>query len=364
MTRLVLPALALAVFLSACSFTKDDAVSTGDLLVANGGNFSDQNGYLSVIDRSEGVVHAGMDLGGFVHALVVHERRAYVLINTFGEGRIDVFNLEEGGPQRMAQWTGLPAPRDIDFSETSAWVTNFVFGSPGTVQEVDLVTGTVVRSVVVSEAPEGVLVTPGGVLVAQNGYLGSGRTVARIDPGTGAVSQIPVSCDGPRDLVLLGSSRVMLVCTGLTRYSDDFSAILEQTEGRVLVLDQTSLETISSVDLPAQAGTANGTRTVSLSVETGEAFVMLADGSIQVVTTDVLATAGRIHPQEDPSVAGVSGLAYDPAEDRLYVGRLARSAAGPFPDYTASGQVHRVRRDGAVDARWTVGPAPSALVFP
>jgi len=360
--------LALFLFLvlsvAACDLSDSDAGSARpDVVVGNGGNFSDQNGSVSLVDREAGTVTSGADLGGFVQGLEVHEGRLHVLINTFSEGRVDVFERQNGALERVGQWTGLTAPRDVAFFEGLAYVTGFVFGAPGSVQVVDPETGAVERSVSVGEVPEGILAVNSGLLVANNGALGAGRTLSHIRAADQSVTTIQVPCDGPRDLARVPGERIVVVCTGKTVFNDDFSAVLEQTGGRLLLLDGRSFDVVGEADLPEQAGSANGTATLAAS---DEVFVTLTDGSIQSASVNGLASgllSVRIVPDAVDGVTGTSGVAYDADRDVLLVGRLARAAGGDFPDFTAAGELHEITRSGAVTARFTVGPAPSAVAL-
>ncbi len=361
--------LVLILGVAACDLSDSDsnaAAPAPDIVVGNGGNFSDQNGSLSLVDRASGSVTAGEDLGGFVQGMKQHEGRLYVLINTFSDGRVDVFERQSGLFERVAQWTGLTAPRDVAFFDGRAYVTGFVFGAPGSVQIVDPGTGLVEGNVPVGDVPEGILAVETGLLVANNGLLGAGRTLSHIRGADLAVTSIEVPCNGPRDLARVGDAQIVVVCIGKTVFNDDFSAVLEQTNGRLLLLDAETFGIAGAADLPAQAGSANGTATMAVSESSGEVFVTLSDGSIQVASVAGLASgslSARIVPEAVEGVTGTSGMAYDADRDVLLVGRMARAGGGDFPDFTASGQLHEVTRTGSVLGRFTVGPAPSAVVL-
>lgn len=296
-----------------------------------------------------------------------------MLLNTFSEGRVEVLTNTATGLVRTAQWTGLVAPRDMAFAADTAWVSNFVFGAAGTVTPVHRTSGVAGPPIEVGEAPEGVLLMDDWLFVANNGQLGAGSTLSAIHTVSRNVVTVPVPCDGPRDLARRTSTELVVVCTGKTVYSADFSTVLEETSGRIVFMEVTgsgsgsgagvAAQVVRSLDLDVQAGNANGSRAIHVSEQTSELFVSLADGSIQVVDLAARTSGARIVPADDAAVAGIAGVAYNADLDVLYVGRLARSGAGPFPDYTVSGEVHAIGRDGSIRDRWTVGPAPSALVL-
>lgn len=359
--------LVLALTVAACDLSgSDDGVDTPDIVVGNGGNFSDQNGSLSLVDRTAGTVAASQDLGGFVQGLERNGERLYVLINTFADGRIDVFERRDGALERVGQWTGLTAPRDVAFFEERAFVTGFVFGAPGSVQIVDPESGSVLGSVPVGDVPEGILAVDTGLLVANNGSLGAGRTLSHIREADLEVTTVDVPCDGPRDLARVQNDQIVVVCTGKTVFNDDFSEVLERTTGRVLLLNATTFSVVGAADLPGQAGSANGTATLTVSEASQEVFVTLSNGSIQVASASGLAAgslSALIVPEAADGVTGTSGVAYDADRDVLLIGRLARSGGGDFPDFTAAGELHEIARSGSIVGRWTVGPAPSAVTL-
>lgn len=361
-------ALLLIITLAGCELSNaPEDVPASDLIVANGGNFSDQNGFLSTIALDDGQVAHGADLGGFVQGLVPEGDQVHVLLNTFTEGRVEVFTHTPSGLVRTAQWTGLAAPRDMAFTADTAWVSNFVFGAPGTVVPVDRATGARGPAIPVGEAPEGMLIVGDVLFVANNGSLGAGSSLSRIRLTDRQVTDVALPCDGPRDLGRRSatSTELIVVCTGKTVYNDDFSAVLAQTPGTVVFLESGagSATVVQVLDLDVQAGNANGSRAIHVSERTSELFVTLSDGSIQVVDLATRSLGARVVPEDDPAVTGIAGVAYNADQDALYVGRLARSGSGPFPDYTVSGQVHVLGRDGSIRERWTVGPAPTALVL-
>ncbi len=82
----------------------DDGDDDGDdgpdapssLVVANGGNFADQNGYLMLYDAETGVTVDLPDLGAFAHSVTLDGSKAYVSLNTFSTGRVDVVDLDAG----------------------------------------------------------------------------------------------------------------------------------------------------------------------------------------------------------------------------------------------------------------------------
>ena len=148
-----LPLLLLSVLLlTGCDlFGSDDdddprLITTG-VVVGNGGNFGDQNGFVTVYDPATGTTADMANLSGFVNSIAVRGTRVYALLNTFSTGRIDVLDLDLDLDQaaRVAQIQDVPIPRYMDFlNDTKAYVTNLNFAGKGFVNVLDLTTNTVV----------------------------------------------------------------------------------------------------------------------------------------------------------------------------------------------------------------------------
>lgn len=337
-----------------------DPVATG-VIVANGGNFSDQNGFLTVHDPLTGDTDHLMDMQGFVHGLELEGDRLYVIVNTFGPGRVDVFDAED--MVRIDQYGGLASPRDLVVHDGVVWVVGFTFGEPGEVVPVDPNTGEAGEAVRVGEVPQGVAAVGGVLFVANNGSLGAGTTLSVVDPDAGTLlDTVDTGCDGPRDLFTQDPSTLIVVCTGKTIYNDDFSQVIESTNGQILFVDAVERTVEARIDLPAQALSTNDSETAVLSQRTGELFVtMSAESRIAVVDARSRTLSQIVDVAPSAGLTGLSGIAYDAANDEIYVGRLP-VGAGPFPDFAAEGTVVVIGRDGAVRSSFDVGPSVSDIV--
>ncbi len=347
--------------LGGCDTVGNDDADTAlaeAIIVANGGNFSDQNGSLTLYDPESGTVTQSATRAGFVQGVLATEGGLVTLINTFEEGRIDVLDPVDG--TLTAQYTGIDNPRDAFSVDGVLWVTTSTFGQPGHL--VALGAGGEVQSVTpVGSVPEGVVQWADHMVVANNGSLGSGTTLSVVVPSSQETVSVEVGCEGPRDLY--AASVLVVVCSGKTVYNADFTAVIEQTPGRVVFLDE-QFQNEQTIVLPDQAGSTNGTETAYFSAATQELFVTLST-SEQIVVIDVEGRrVTRVHDLSGhPTLLGLSGIAYDAGRDALYVGRFPQSSAGPFPDYAAAGTVTVLNGEGNEIDAFVAGIAISSITL-
>ncbi|GIV58631.1 MAG: hypothetical protein KatS3mg042_1544 [Rhodothermaceae bacterium] len=320
------------------------------VLVGNQGNFSDANGSVTAYDPATGTVtvDAVPGLNTLVQSLTLHDGRGYVMANT--SDRVDVFDVAT--LQRTAQITGVPSPRYLAVVDAGkAYVTNLVFGGPGTVTVLDLATNTVAGTITVGDSPEGLAVHGGRAYVANSGF-GFSTTVSVIDTATDAVVETrDVGCDGPRFVAVDAEEEVWVFCTGKTVYNDDFTQIIEQTNGAVVVYDGASGQEVARLPLDVQIGGGSLGQDVYYDPITEQAFA-LAGTTVLVFDTDANAQSGTIALAGDTPAGG---LAYDGAARRLYVGRV--------PGFVESGFVTIHDDTGAEVGRFDAGVAPAAVAL-
>ncbi len=352
--------------LSACDLVNSGqdrlSLRTTGVLVANGGNFGDQNGFLTSYDPATDAVVHGPSLDGFLHGLKVHDGRIYALLNTFSLGRIDI--IDASTMERVGQYADLPAPRSMTVSGDVAYVASMVFGQNGTVHSVSMETGEFSDPLEVGSIPEGIVALGDRIYVANNGLLGGGTTLSRFDRGESTVSTIDIDCDGPRDLFVDNDDEIVVLCSGKTVYSDDFTSVLSRTPGQILFVDSQTETVRKRIHLETQLGTTNGTTAGYFSREASELYAVSGeDNSIYRIDTDMNEVVATIVLPPENGLVGISGIAYDASTERLYAGRFPKSGAGPFPDFTSSGTVVILDRDGVETGTFEIGPAPSQIVL-
>lgn len=332
------------------------------VLVANGGNFGDQNGTISSYDPETEEVQHSPSLNGFLQGLVYDGVRLYALVNTFSIGRVSIVDPET--MRAIGQMESLPAPRAMVIVGDTAYVTNLVFGSNGVVVPVSVSSNEAGDPIMVGEIPEGIAEIGGRIYVANNGNLGSGRTLSIFDVGEKGVRTIEVPCDGPRDLFVKSPVELIILCTGKTVYNDDFSQILSKTNGSVIFLATDSEIVTNRIDLDTQLGATNGTVAGHYASATEELYATAGDvNTIYRINARTHALEHMYVLEPENGLIGLSGIAYDATHERLYVGRFPRSSAGAFPDFTSSGSVVILNRDGTELSSFIVGPAPSQILL-
>lgn len=341
----------------------EDPVIPSAVVVLNGGNFSDQNGYLTLYDPETATTSDLPNLGAFGQNLSIRDDAAYVSLNTFTVGRIDIVDLATG---QTTQQIAVPAPREVAFlSDDLLLATNLsVFGAngpePGIVSEVDL-SGTVSDAATVGLYPEGIVVQDGVAYVANSGSLGNGRTLSVFNTTDGAQSEVDLGCDGPTEVFADEQSEIVVVCAGKVVYNDDFTEIVEQTDGQVVFVNASSREVVARVELDVQATSTTQAQTAYYSPDSQQLWV-LAEETDEVLVFDTSSNSfeRRFDVPDQEDLAGLSGIAYDHVSSRLYVGRLAQGAGG-FPDFTAAGAVLILDSLGSLLTRFDAGPSPSAI---
>ncbi len=332
------------------------------VLVANGGNFGDQNGTISSYDPATEEVRHSPSLNGFLQGLVFDGVRLYALVNTFSVGRVSIVDLKTMGA--IGQMESLPAPRAMVIVGGTAYVSNLVFGSNGVVVPVSVSSNEAGDPITVGEVPEGITELGGRIYVANNGNLGSGRTLSVFAVGEQNARTIEVPCDGPRDLFVRHAIELIILCTGKTVYNDDFSQILSKTNGSIVFFATDSETVTTRIELGTQLGATNGTVAGYYVAQAEELYATAGDvNTIYRINalTHSLEHSFVLEPQN--GLIGLSGIAYDASRELLYVGRFPRSSAGAFPDFTSSGSVVVLNRDGTELSSFTVGPAPSQILL-
>jgi len=267
--------LFLIMTLGACNLVDrggdSDSLARTRILVANGGNFGDQDGFITWYDPATETTNETPSLNGFLQGVSLVDGKIYALLNTFSEGRIAVLDRET--LDQVGQLSDLPAPRAMAVLDGIAYVSNLVFGMNGTLVPIELASGVVGATIEVGMVPEGVTVVGSTIYVANNGNLGDGNTLSVVHPGATSAATLPVGCDGPRDVFADVDDELIVVCSGKTVYNADFSNMLSSTTGAVLFIDTASGNLTARIDLSVQPGATNGTASAFFSPGTSELYV-------------------------------------------------------------------------------------------
>ncbi len=338
-----------------CDSAAPDA--TGSVYVANQGIFSDNSGSVSRYDPETGTATADLapGLGGLVQSVETVGDRVFAFLNfsdSFGTGSGRIAEIDPATGTVIGE-AEVGTPRAWAVVGGTAFVTNFYGASVTPVTLGGLAAGTPIP---VGDNPEGIAAVGDRIYVANYsaGFdFGAGTTVSVVSAsGRAVVETIDVGCDGPRFVFADGDGEVWVVCTGRTLYDANFN-VVGQTNGDVVVLDGATGDEVARPGLPGQVGGGALGTDAAHSAARKEVYVSLGD-RIQVFGTD--SNAGRSAIAVDgPSV---SAVAFDDADDRLYLGRV--DADAPF---SAPGTVTVHDRDGRQLAQFGAGVIPSAVAF-
>ena len=332
------------------SVANESRAQSGSLkiLVGNQGNFSDANGSLTFFDTALG--NASQDvvpgLNTLIQSITLHDDKGYILSNT--ADRVDIFELDDF--ERIGQITGVASPRYMAVADNGkAYVSNLF---SATVSVIDLGSNTVTGTVATGNNPEDLAVIGGNLFVANFGFGTDDSTLTVIDIATDSVVETrQTGCDGPRFLEVDNDDELWVFCNGKTEFNEDFTEIIAETNGQVVIYDGLSGSELSRIVLDVQAGTS------ALGQDTwhdasSQRMFFVTDAGILVfdTATNEQHMSIQINGDED-----IGGIAYDPVADRLYAARIT--------DFTSSGFVSVHTLDGVEVDRFSAGVGPTAIAF-
>jgi YVTN family beta-propeller protein len=359
--------LGVSVLLTGCDLVGSDddepSLQTTGVIVGNGGNFGDQNGSLTVYDPATGQTREAATFGAFVQAMRLEGDSLYAVTNTFSGGRINVFDAST--VTRMSQVATPSTPRAFTpATNDKAYVTNTSFGSDEFAAVYNRATGQFAEErIPVGTIPADVAVLGDRAYVANYGSGGAGTTLTVIDAGSNQVTDtIELGCDGPNELFVDAQDELVVVCQGKTVFNEDFTEIIEQTNGQILFVDGGTGAVVERIELDQQVSSANGTQVAHYAPESEELHVLGGVDAVLRFNTTTNTAAGTVPVPQNDALAGPSAVAYDGTSQQLYVARLA-SGPADGPDFRAAGSVVVLNRDGSTVTTFTVGPAPSHIVL-
>jgi YVTN family beta-propeller protein len=363
--------LVAALTLTGCDLfgsAEEETVVTTGAVVANSGNFSAQDGSLTIYNPND-TTAARNDLNvAYIQSISIRDGRLYVVDNTQsdGSGRITVYDGRS--LDRVAQIANFPgvdlAPVQLGFvSDQKAYATNLSrFGPapdfaprPSTVSILDLETNTATDTVAVGPSPRGVAVTDGRAFVANQ----ADSSLTIIDTGSDTPEEtVQVPCAAPDEVFVDGEGEVAVVCKGSG--NDD---------AQVLFLDPGSLQVLETVALNGNIGSANATQAAFYSPMEEELYAISGGnfrqtGSREVfrVDTDANALATTLQVPQNPSLTRMTAVGYDAVDRQLYVTRLPVGGEGG-PLFDANGTALVLDREGTVIDRFEVGNSPGYIGF-
>lgn len=371
LVRIVLPVLLGSLLLSGCDlFGEDDdggpSPETTGVFVANGGNFSAQNGTITVYDPETGQATTPPDLAlnAFVNSIDLHQGRLYAQLNTgFSSGRVNI--IDPDSYATTAQSDSLGATRYVTFPEADT-TRGYVSSLRGTVRRFNPVTGTLEGpSINVGPSASDLVATdekvfttiPDTSLALSDTISNNGSKLAVFDIGTpSSVRTIDLGCDGPTTIAQDEEEELAVVCTGRTVFNSNFEAV-ERTDGTIVFVDPGTETVVKQIPVSVQLGSFTGAQTAHYD-PASELLHAVSSRNREIlrVDTDDNARLEAISVPQDSSLTGIAAVAYDGTAQRLYVART--DVQNPFE---SAGTVVVLGSSRDVVNQFTVGPAPSHI---
>ncbi len=323
-----------------------------EVYVANQGNFSDNNGSVTFFDANAPTPNSTQileDFGTLLQSLTLHDRTLYILSNT--SHNVDIIDLFTH--MRESPITGIPSPRYMAVVAADKAYDSNLYDAQVTV--IDLASRAVMGTIPVGTNPEDIAVVGNLAFVANSGFGADSTVTVIVVAADTVVSTIDTGCDGPRHLEVDNEDEVWVFCNGNTVYNDDYTDVLERTNGAVVILDGTTGAVKATLPLDSQVGASSAGQDVFFAYQNQEMF--LVRGSEKLIL--IFSTATNQY-KETIALAGdenVGAVAYDCGRYELYAARL--DADNP---YTEAGFVTIHSRDGAILRQFATGIAPAHFV--
>lgn len=373
--RVLLPLVVGVLLIGGCDlFGADDngepPLETTGVFVANGGNFSAQNGTITVYDPQamQANTPPSLELNAFIHSIALRDGQLYAQINTgFAAGRVNI--LDADSYAATAQSDSLGATRYVAFADGENARRAYVSTLNGTVRRLNPETGALRGpSVSVGASASELVATDGTVfttvpdtsLAFSDTVINNGSTLTAFDADTPtATRSIDLGCDGPSAIAQDEEDELVVACTGQTTFNSDFSEIQSRTDGSIVFVDPATESVIRRIPLDTQLGTNTGTQLAHYDA-TSELLHAASsrNGQVLRVDTDANALADRIDVPADSSLTGITATAYDGTSQRLYIART--DVQNPFE---ASGTMVVLGPDRGVVDEFRLGPAPSHIAI-
>jgi YVTN family beta-propeller protein len=349
----------------------DERRVTTDVVIANSGNFSAQDGSLTLYSPPDSTATLNDIDVAFINSLALHNDRLFVVDNTQPDnaGRITTFDTDQFGP--VNQITNLQRPpRRIAFpSQNKGYVTNlsrFENRTPdtSTVSVVDLEDNSVTKRIDVGRSPEGIAVVASKAFVANS----ADGTLSVLDTEADAVTST-LSLDGcpsPKSVFVDGEDEIAVVCQGSSEQSSEVLFLNPNAEK----IDE---EDIDRVELGAPIGSANATQSAYYSSGAEELYAIsgvetfgfggqAGTGEIFRVDTDANTLDVTLEVPQNDELVNITAVGYDDTTQDLYVTRLPVGDSGG-PLFSANGTALVLDREGSVVTRFETGNTPGYVTF-
>ncbi|MCS3631371.1 DNA-binding beta-propeller fold protein YncE [Salinibacter ruber] len=336
---------------------------TTDVVIANSGNFSAQDGSLTLYNPTDSTAALKDIEVAFINSLAQHNGRLFVVDNTASDNAGKITSFDTDQLEQIDQISNPRPPRYVAFpGDDKGYITNQRFdenfnAQPSTVSVVDLVDNSVTKQVDVGRSPQGMGVAGGKVFVAN----AADGTLSVLDADADTVNttlSLP-DCASPKSVFVDDENEVAVVCQGGGEQASEvlFLSPIEET-----IKDR--------VELGAPIGSANGSQSAYYSegaeelytISGSQAFGGNGTGEIFRIDTNANALDATLEIPQDDGLIGITAVGYDDVTQDLYVTRLPVGAGG-FPLFSANGTALVLDRQGNEVTRFETGNSPGHITF-
>ncbi|MCS3667526.1 DNA-binding beta-propeller fold protein YncE [Salinibacter ruber] len=335
---------------------------TTDVVIANSGNFSAQDGSLTLYNPTDSTAALKDIEVAFINSLAQHNGRLFVVDNTASDNAGKITSFDTDQLEQIDQISNPRPPRYVAFpGDDKGYITNQRFdenfnAQPSTVSVVDLVDNSVTKQVDVGRSPQGMGVAGGKVFVAN----AADGTLSVLDADADTVNttlSLP-DCASPKSVFVDDENEVAVVCQGGGEQASEvlFLSPIEET-----IKDR--------VELGAPIGSANGSQSAYYSEGAEELYTVSGSeafgngtGEIFRIDTNANALDATLEIPQDDGLIGITAVGYDDVTQDLYATRLPVGAGG-FPLFTANGTALVLDRQGNEVTRFETGNAPGHITF-
>lgn len=323
--------------------TNTPVVTEAGVYVLNEGSFMNNNASISYINSNDEVsldpfsnANNGIGLGDVLQSMVIFNNEAYTVLNN--SGKVEVFDAKTFASITTIESVNYPR-YIVDGGNGKLYLTTGAFG--GEVLVIDPNTHSVVNSIAVGNGPEQLIVSNGKLFVCNSGGFDEDNTVSVIDLNTEAVIETLTVGDRPVDIDVDASGNVWVMCQGKTVYNEDWSAIIEETPGRLVRILGSSL-------------TVSGNETIGV-VGDHPSKLEVEGNTIYYVNNNVYKLSigselpGALFRAGDVGAIGVGN------DGKLWVANVS--------DFVSPSTVYRLNESGGVEVSFATGIATNGFYF-
>jgi YVTN family beta-propeller protein len=339
----------LALFISVMATGQAEAQKTlRSIYVINEGAFLQGNASVTRYDAASGTVTQnaffaknGRPLGDVANSASIIGDYLYVVVNNSHTVEVAVKEDLESVARIEIDDTNGGSPRQLlQVDENRAFVTNLFDNS---ISVINLTTNTVTGTFPVAGFPEGLVMAGGKVFVALSG-LGSGNSVAVVDPVAMEVTNTLLVGDNPRVVRVHSNGTVWVLCTGDYGFDENFNYDpARETFGEIHIIDPVDEATVRIIE------TGGHPADMKFHEPTGSLYVL--NNGIQVVNTETFEVGA-----EKLINRFLNSFSIIDTSEPMLIGGIA-------PDFSSGGRAVLYTLEGVAADSFATGIGPGDFVM-